>query len=491
MFAPVGLRAGSRCSDDKGLATRSDFAWLAAGIMTGRAEDLPLGTSFITLRGRRHGRVVELLGAGGQGAVYTVDIEGSQFALKWYHDSIVKVDKTLRARLSRAIGVGPPTDRFLWPIDLVEVARSDSFGYVMPLRQSEYAGMRSLIAPPPKRLDLPLAKRVMVCHSVAHNFLELHARGFCYQDINFGNIFLHPNSGDIVICDNDNVDVDGMDASVFGTRKFMAPEVVMRRALPSTKTDLFSMAVLFFYILHGWHPLDGRREAEIQIMDSSTEVEIYGNRPVFLFDPSDQSNGPVPGFHDPIVARWLSLSPTVRTLFVRSFTAGLRLPGERILEPEWRGAFARMVDAIVACRSCGFEQALYLEPDGQSLAPHACVACRMPIAKPPVLLFGREVVTLSPGGRIALRHLNPDRALDFTSHGAVIEAHPDRPNVWGLRNLTSTPWRATLPDAGAVTVEPGRAVRIMHGATFDFGRRTARVLAAAPAAPRQPQWQVQ
>jgi hypothetical protein len=115
----------------------------------------------------------------------------------------------------------------------------------------------------------------------------------------------------------------------------------------------------------------------------------------------------------------------------------------------------------------------------------------MPIAKPPVLLFGREVVTLSPGGRIALRHLNPDRALDFTSHGAVIEAHPDRPNVWGLRNLTSTPWRATLPDAGAVTVEPGRAVRIMHGATFDFGRRTARVLAAAPAAPRQPQWQVQ
>lgn len=459
--------------------------------MTGRAEDLPLGTSFLTVRGRRHGRVVNLLGAGGQGAVYTVDIEGSRFALKWYHDSIVQVDRTLRARLSRAIGVGPPTDRFLWPIDLVEVSNSPSFGYVMPLRQGEYAGMRGLIARPPNRLDLPLARRVLVCHSVAHNFLELHARGFCYQDINFGNIFLHPDTGDVVICDNDNVDIDGMDASVFGTRKFMAPEVVMRRALPSTKTDLFSMAVLFFYILHGWHPLDGKREAEIQIMDSSAEVGLYGAHPVFLFDPTDASNGPVRGFHDPIVARWNSLTPAVRTLFTRSFTVGLRQPGDRILEPEWRGAFARMVDAIVACRACGFEQALHLEAGGQALAPHACVSCGAPLAKPPVMLFGRDIVTLSPGGRIALRHLNAERALDFTTHGAVIEAHPDRPNIWGLRNLTGAPWRATLPDAGVVTVEPGRAVRIMHGAAIEFGRRTGRVMAAAPAAsvPRPPQWQ--
>jgi DNA-binding helix-hairpin-helix protein with protein kinase domain len=458
--------------------------------MTGRAEDLPVGTSFQTLRGRRRGRVVELLGAGGQGAVYTVDIDGGRFALKWYHDSIVRIDRTLRDRLSRAIGVGPPTDRFLWPIDLVEVANSASFGYVMPLRQAEYAGMRGLIARPPNRLELPLAKRLLVCHSVAHNFLELHARGFCYQDINFGNIFLNPTSGDVVICDNDNVDVDGMDASVFGTRKFMAPEVVMRRALPSTKTDLFSMAVLFFYILHGWHPLDGKREAEIQIMDSSAEVGLYGSHPTFLFDATDPSNGPVPGFHDPIVARWNSLSPAIRTLFTRSFTTGLRQPGERILEPEWRGAFARMVDAVVTCRACGFEQSLYLEQGGQALGPPRCTSCGAPLSLPPVMLFGREIVTLSPGGRIALRHIDPDRSLDFTSHGAVIEAHPNQPNVWGLRNLTNKPWRAVLPDAGAVTVEPGRAVRIAHGAVFEFGRRTGRVLAATPTATRPaPQWQ--
>jgi hypothetical protein len=458
---------------------------------SGNAEDLPLGTPFLTVRGRRQGRVVELLGAGGQGAVFTVEIDGARFALKWYHDNIAKVDKTLRARLSRAIGVGPPTDRFLWPIDLVEIADSNSFGYVMPLRQPEYAGMRGLIARPPNRLELPLARRIIVCHSVAHNFLELHARGFCYQDINFGNVFLSPASGDIVICDNDNVDVDGMEASVFGTRKFMAPEVVMRRALPSTKTDLFSMAVLFFYIVHGWHPLDGRREAEIEIMDSAAEVGLYGSHPVFLFNPTDPSNGPVPGYHDPIAARWMSLTPTIRTLFGRSFTTGLTQPDERILEPEWRNAFARMVDAIVTCKACGFEQALYLDPEGRTLVPHACIACRAPLPKPPVLLFGRQAVILSPGGRVGLRHLDQDKALDFASQGAVVEAHPERPNVWGLRNLTKMSWRASVPETGDLMVEPGRAVRIMDGVAIDFGRRKARVLMLEPipAAPKQPQWQ--
>jgi hypothetical protein len=32
--------------------------------------------------------------------------------------------------------------------------------------------------------------------------------------------------------------------------------VVRRQALPSTKTDLYSMAVLFFYMIFNWHPLD-------------------------------------------------------------------------------------------------------------------------------------------------------------------------------------------------------------------------------------------
>ena len=223
--------------------------------MRGGEDSFPPGTLFQTVRGGRVGRTDALLGAGGQGAVYSVEVDGSPFALKWYHPSYASIDTVLRARLSRAIERGPPNDRFLWPIDLVEIEGSGSFGYIMPIRDGAYAGIKDLISAPPRRIELSLAMRATLCKRIAQSFLELHASGFCYQDINFGNIFFNPTNGDILICDNDNVDVDGANASVFGTRKFMAPEVVRRETLPSTRTDLFSMAVLFFYALVGWHPL--------------------------------------------------------------------------------------------------------------------------------------------------------------------------------------------------------------------------------------------
>ena len=77
---------------------------------------------------------------------------------------------------------------------MVEVAGSASFGYVMPLRTGNYRGMGDLIAPPPQRLELTLAQRALVCERLAHCFLQLHSSGFCYQDVNFGNIFLEPDN---------------------------------------------------------------------------------------------------------------------------------------------------------------------------------------------------------------------------------------------------------------------------------------------------------
>ena len=163
----------------------------------------------------------------------------------------------------------------------------------------------------------------MLCLNIAESFFQLHAKGFCYQDISLDNLFFNPSNGAVCVVDNDNVDVNGMPGAIYGTRKFMAPEVVRREAFPSTATDLFSMAVLFFYLLHSWHPLDGRREAEIMILDDEEVVKLYGTQPLFIFDPQDASNGPISGMHDSVVRRWKSLSETMRKLLTRSFTAGI------------------------------------------------------------------------------------------------------------------------------------------------------------------------
>ena len=81
----------------------------------------------------------------------------------------------------------------------------------------------------------------------------------------------------MLICDNDNVSANGIDnSSVYGTPRFMAPEIVMGRASPSRNTDLYSLAVLLFYMFMMGHPLEGKLEAEIKCMDIHAMNKLYG-----------------------------------------------------------------------------------------------------------------------------------------------------------------------------------------------------------------------
>lgn len=433
------------------------------------APSLASGQRLVTANGR-HGMVGQLLGAGGQGEVYHVTVEGLPLALKWYHQRYIAVDLGLRARLERSVRRGAPNASFLWPIDMVDVPGSSSFGYLMPLRGGHYRGMRDLIAPPPARLELSLAQRASVCLQLADAFLELHAAGFCYQDINFGNIFLDPEGTQILICDNDNVNIDGAEASIYGTRKFMAPEVVRRERLPDSRTDLFSMSVLFFYTLFGWHPLDGAREHQVSLMNAAAELDLYGTDPLFLFDPDRFDNGPVTGFHDPIVARWNALPERLRQLFMRTFGEGLCDPAARVLETEWRAPLAMVAEGALACVACGFDHVA----DPAARSPRNCKACAAPLAWP---------MALRLGGRLILLEQGRDVALDGRGGGAVrtadarVEAHPDRAELLGLRNLGVSPWAVTLPGGRIQKVDPGQTVRIVQGARIAFGAATGAIVA--------------
>ncbi len=435
-------------------------------------SELQAGTFLTSLRGGRHGRVLRLLGAGGQGAVYQIELDGAPFALKWYHEHYTRIDLGLRARLNRAVERGAPAASFLWPLDLVEIPGRAEFGYIMPLRQPRYRGMRDLIARPPQRIELSLEQRLRLCARLAKSFLELHASGFCYQDINFGNIFLDPETVRILICDNDNVNIDGADASIYGTRKFMAPEVVRREVLPSTRTDLFSMAVLFFYVLIGWHPLDGRREAAIRVLDAAAEMSLYGTEPRFLFDPVDDSNGPLEGLHEPLVRRWQALPETTRRLFIRSFGEGARNPERRVLEHEWIAAFAMASSAVLACGQCGYEHAL----ERGAPARRDCLYCAAEFALPPLLAIGRHAFTATPGRDLPAYLLEGSRLPDFDRVAATVETHPTRTDIVGLRNRTESTWQATPPGGPPTAVPPGKAVRLEPGLTLSFGTTTGRVL---------------
>jgi serine/threonine protein kinase len=290
----------------------------------------------------------------------------------------------------------------------------------------------------------------------------------CYADISFGNIFVDPASGAVQICDNDNVGVDGAGTDVLGTPYFMAPEVVRGEAAPSTATDRFSLAVLLFCLLTRHHPLLGSREQRIENLDATSLTTLLGADPVFVFDPDNESNRPVPGAHDNVVVIWPALPGFVRRLFVRSFTLGLRDPQTgRVTESEWRRCMHRLRQLILQCRRCGAEQFFDPEsPDGQRCAAPDCGA---PLGRP-ALLEASSTIVLQPGRVVCSDDLAPTQTNGSAPVAEVLLNA--RTEALGLRNVSDSAWTLLRADLPPTAVAPGQAIVVRDGMRLVIGDLT-------------------
>jgi DNA-binding helix-hairpin-helix protein with protein kinase domain len=409
-------------------------------------------------RGERW-QVGAVLGEGGQGTVYRLlSPDGRDLALKWYRRGATQ--RGQRDALLALIDRAAPSSGFLWPLDLVD-SDDGGFGYAMPLRPGGYVTLTDLLT---GRVDAPFSVVVRLALSLAHEFLQLHAQGLCYRDISLGNVFFEATTGRVLICDNDNVGVDGdSEARVLGTARFMAPEIVRGEAHPSTATDLFSLAVLVFYVLMVHHPLMGRAELAHPSLDAAADLELFGTRPRFVFDPVDDANAPDPVEHAGVLRMWELYPGFVRAEFVRAFTVGLHDPGARVREGVWRARMARLLDGIVRC-ACDREN---FSSEGHTFAP--CWGCGRRVEVPVVLRTTGSLLVLNAGTLVTSHHVRHDYDYD-TVLGRVVR-HPERPGVWGLQNASSDDWTVTV--AGEVrVVEPGRSVGLVPGTRVELGPRS-------------------
>jgi eukaryotic-like serine/threonine-protein kinase len=429
---------------------------------------LTLGAKLQTAAGQPC-TIERFLGGGGQGEVYRVNIGGHALALKWYFPEQATGDQ--RQALETLIRKGAPGPGFLWPLELIELPKAAAFGYLMPLREMRFHGIVDLMK---RRIDPSFRTLTLAGLQLAQAFLSLHTQGLCYRDISFDNVFLDPDTGEVAVCDNDNVTVDGSaGGGILGTPGFIAPEVVRGEARPGTQTDLFSLSVLLFYLFHIHHPLDGRKESEIKCFDLPAKTRLYGTEPCFIFDPDDDSNRPVPGLHDNALAHWPLYPEPLRALFTRAFTVGLHDPHERVRESEWRQALGRLLDGIHYCGHCKAEN--FHDP---AAAPGVCWSCKRPLRLPWRLRLedqlggtaGRQAVMLNHDTHLFPHHLDPERRYDFEAPLAALARHPSDPNRWGLKNLGQSHWVVTAMDGRLLDIEPGRSVGLDTGMRIDFGR---------------------
>ena len=444
---------------------------------------LAQGRKLVTEQGHEI-TVGTLFGHGGQGEVYQAHTPQGERALKWYYPQLA--DERQRRILEGLIDRNWGDDRFLWPQTLVTdpSGRHPGFGYLMDVRPQRFHDLPALFRRDPAVAATTPRTLVTAALHTVEAYRALHSKGIAYRDINWGNIFFDPVTGDVLVCDNDNAVFEGEAAAVAGTMDFMAPELVRgdQGAQPGIQSDLHSLAVLLFLLLMNHHPLEGALELRIHSMDEAAKRRLYGQDPVFVYDPHDTRNRPVPGEQDTVIATWRILPESLKTLFVKTFTDGLRNPHMRVRESQWRDALSRVRDAITVCASCGKQN--LVEPDGP---PPACWKCGRTVVLPPRLELTcgmgtvrvRRSVFLGPDARIYGHHLveDPERH-DFTDVVGEVSEHPKQRGRYGLTNRGRKAWRIRKDDGSLQEVAPGRTAAIKPGLVLELGNGTEAVVRA-------------
>lgn len=407
--------------------------------------------------------IVKFLGAGGQGEVYEANYNGRRLALKWYF--IQTGTENQRNMIEKLIKVGKPDERFLWPVEVITIYNKRSFGYLMPLRPVQFSNIVDLMK---RRVEPSFDAVITACIQLADSFHKLHQKDLCYRDISFGNFFFHARTGDVLICDNDNVTHTKItNAGVLGTPRFMAPEVVLGHSKPNMASDLFSLSILIFYMLMMHHPLEGKQEKQIKCFDLPAMTKLYGERPIFIFDPMNHSNRPMRGYHDNALAFWPIYTERIRQLFTQTFTKGTKYPEQRISEKIWRDVLIELKNSITIC-DCGMEN-FYDIHKLKNNVQNKCWQCQKMLYPASRLKINNEIIILNLSTKLYGHHLMAQEKYRFKKILAEVVPHPLLEGRSGLKNLSKTPWVIKTRDGKQYTIDFGKSFTIEDGTMIQFG----------------------
>ena len=404
--------------------------------------------------------ILDVLGEGGQGIVYLAEYNGKKYALKWY-SKVLKTD--FYDNLKKNIENGAPTKNFLWPLYLTE-KKGENFGYLMEVRPDCFADLSKFLLA--KVHFGSVSAMIRAATNICYSFRTLHNLGYSYQDMNDGNFFIDPRTGDVLIGDNDNVAPHGVNLGIAGKCRYMAPEVVLGKAKPSTETDRFSLAVVLFLILFNNHPLEGHRVTSTPCLTEDAERKFYGSHPVFIYDPKDNSNHPVRGIHANVIRRWSLYPQYIKEAFVKSFSQeACREPNARIIDKEWLKLLMRWRDDLTLC-ACGNET--FASPDEET---YTCIACGGNEKRPLLLNVNTHNIMLCANKKLYQSSIKDDMD-DYEKMVGQITENKKYKGVLGLKNLSADTWVLTTKDGTQRSISPQDVAPLLLGNQINFGAAT-------------------
>jgi DNA-binding helix-hairpin-helix protein with protein kinase domain len=292
----------------------------------------------------------DLLGSGGQGAVYAV--EGSRLAVKILLNRGADHREALRNQLMHVRRL--PLDQ-LSLAKPYETLRPPHVGYVME-RLTDMEAVESLARPSDgteASIDWyqrggGLRRRLHLLGRAAKILSGLHGRGLVYSDLSPHNVFVSkdPRLHDVRFIDTDNLvyeSAPGMQQGIY-TPGFGAPEIVSGESGVTSLSDAYAFAIVAFNVLTLVHPFIGDL-----VNDGEPELEeqAYAGQLPWIDDPGDDQNRASFG----VPREWV-LSPRLVEIFQRTFGPGRANRMERPGAGEWAEHLFNAADAAIRCPAC-------------------------------------------------------------------------------------------------------------------------------------------
>lgn len=405
--------------------------------------ELKIGES-VSLTNGAQAKIIKELGRGGQGIVYLVEVNGQNMALKWYFNNM---GDWFYRNLEENVTKGAPSEAFLCP-EYLTTKQKGTYGYIMKLRPQGYHefGQYLLARAKFKSFEAMVNAAMKICEG----FKALHLSGLSYQDLNDGNFFIHPDTGDVLICDNDNVAPEGVSSGILGKARYMAPEVVTGKAMPSKQTDRYSLSVVLFLLFYANHPLEGARVLACPCMTEKYEKQFYGSEPIFIYDKVNANNRPVRGVHNNVLRRWNAFPAILRETFTQEFSSEcLSDPNKRKLERQWQNVIQQIRDMLVVCPECKDETFV------EDANTPKCMCCGKPFDIAGTLQINDRKVLLTPNTKV---YVDMDNKPDIQ----VINVPGDRYPIQ-LRNITTNNWVVETPSGKIRSVNPNMAMPVKAG----------------------------
>lgn len=403
--------------------------------------------SIVSLVGGGTATIIKELGRGGQGIVYLVEVCGEKKALKWYLNA---PDDKFYRNLDQNIASGAPSDAFLWPEYLTE-KQQGSYGYIMKLRPQNYYEFGNFLLAKVsfKSFTAMLSAAMKICDG----FMMLHRFGYSYQDLNDGNFFIDPQTGDVLICDNDNVMPQGEKSGIMGKARYMAPEIVAG-GIPDKYSDRFSLSVILFMLFYANHPFEGAKVVACPCMTEAFEKKFYGSEALFIYDPTDKSNLPVRGIHQNVIRRWPVFPQMLRDAFIEEFSKEkLQDPSTRMIEQNWKKIISSVRDSLVVCQHCAEETFVNV-----SDSTDKCMNCGKDVDLSKRLVINNRSLPLTQNTYIYIDEDNtPDGVVTTDSNGFML-----------IKNISTETWTVETPSGRIKTVAPNEILPVKEGLKITF-----------------------